>query len=202
MKKIISLFLAGVMMLAMVSCSESKKEDSKDDVSAESPLALLNTVWDSYSDDEKFPVAGGDYTEENQNPEGPGKYSLDDPNAVENALGMPIESVSKLEDAASIMHMMNANTFTCSVLRAKKSDDVSTLAKDMKEVFFTSVSGCAEYLTRLFSTQLARTLSLLLEKKRLLILSKQNSQKLSLMQNSFQRIILLNNIGVIIAIPR
>lgn len=133
MKKIISLFLAGVMMLAMVSCSESKKEDSKDGVSAESPLALLNTVWDSYSDDEKFPVAGGDYTEENQNPEGPGKYSLDDPNAVENALGMPIESVSKLEDAASIMHMMNANTFTCSVLRAKKSDDVSTLAKDMKE---------------------------------------------------------------------
>ncbi|MDO5124803.1 MAG: bacteriocin transport accessory protein [Ruminococcus sp.] len=133
MKKIISLFLAGVMMLAMVSCSESKKEDSKKDVSAESPLALLNTVWDSYSDDEKFPVAGGDYTEENQNPEGPGKYSLDDPNAVENALGMPIESVSKLEDAASIMHMMNANNFTCSVLRAKKSDDVSTLAKDMKE---------------------------------------------------------------------
>ena len=41
-------------------------------------LGMLNDIWASYTDDEKFPAAGGDMSEENMNMEGPGKYSVED----------------------------------------------------------------------------------------------------------------------------
>lgn len=58
MKRTLSLILALVMALSLAACG--KKDDGKADAPADS-LALLTKVWDSYTDDEKFPAAGGDY---------------------------------------------------------------------------------------------------------------------------------------------
>lgn len=149
MKKSIVIILAGIMMLSAVACSSNNNSDTSssnnnssstsvsdntsDSKTAESPLELLNTVWSSFSDDEKFPVAGGDLSEENNNMEGPGKYSLDDAESVESVLGLPKDCIDKVSDSASLVHLMNANTFTCSAFRVKDSKDVDDVANAIRD---------------------------------------------------------------------
>ncbi len=55
MKKIISLVLAAVLTLSLAACGT--KNDSKGDQPAApaSALDLLEKVWSTYTDDEKFP---------------------------------------------------------------------------------------------------------------------------------------------------
>lgn len=71
MKKIISLVLAAVLTLSLAACGT--KNDSKGDQSAApaSALDLLEKVWSTYTDDEKFPAAGGDYSEANSKEDAP-----------------------------------------------------------------------------------------------------------------------------------
>lgn len=58
MKRTLSLILALVMALSLAACG--KKDDGNADAPADS-LALLTKVWDSYTDDEKFPAPAADY---------------------------------------------------------------------------------------------------------------------------------------------
>ena len=112
------------------SASEGNTSDNKTDIP--DPLTLLNNVWAAYGDEEKFPAAGGDFSEENNKMDAPGKYSLEDAEAVDAALGFPQASVGKIEDAASLTHMMNANTFTSAAYKVKEGEDVSAVINDIK----------------------------------------------------------------------
>ena len=56
MKKIVSLALAMLLVLSLAACGG--KNSGTGDVS--DALTLLNTVWATYSEEEKFPVTGGD----------------------------------------------------------------------------------------------------------------------------------------------
>ena len=76
MKRTLSLILALVMALSLAACG--KKDDGNADAPADS-LALLTKVWDSYTDDEKFPAAGGDY--ETSVDDAPGAF---DPSNADN----------------------------------------------------------------------------------------------------------------------
>ena len=89
MKKIISLVLAAVLTLSLAACGT--KNDSKGDQPAApaSALDLLEMGWSTYTDDEKFPAAGGDYSEANSKEDAPGVYDLTDRAAVDSALGLP-----------------------------------------------------------------------------------------------------------------
>ena len=95
MKKLIAFLLAGVMLLSLAACA-AKTEDTTPPASEEDTIAdaltLLNTVWASYSEDEKFPAAGGDYSEENMTDGAPGKVGLDDPSSVEYLLSIPVNA--------------------------------------------------------------------------------------------------------------
>ena len=131
MKRTLSLILALVMALSLAACG--KKEDNNKntaDLPADS-LTILNKVWESYTDDEKFPAAGGDY--ENSTEDGPGKFDISDADNLSYLLTVPTDDASLLDDAASLMHMMNMNTFTCGALRTANADDVSKLADDMRD---------------------------------------------------------------------
>lgn len=132
MKKFFAVSLVFIMMLCATACSASKDNGagSSSDL-PESALAFLNSVWDKYTDDEKFPVAGGDYSEENNNMNGPGKYSIDDPEAIDASLGYPAASINQIDDAASIMHMMNANNFTCGVYHLKDGANPIGVAEEV-----------------------------------------------------------------------
>ena len=129
MKKIISLVLAAVLTLSLAACGT--KNDSKGDQPSTpaSALDLLEKVWSTYTDDEKFPTSGGDYSEANSKEDAPGVYDLTDRAAVDSALGLP--ETAKVDQAASLIHMMNQNTFTAAAYHC--TDDADALATALRD---------------------------------------------------------------------
>ena len=131
MKRIVSAVLCAVMLFVLTACGASAPSDA--DAAPASALELLETVWNSYSDDEKFPAAGGDYSEENMRDGGPGNFLITDAEVLDSALGFPTAEAGKIDGAASLMHMMNLNTFTCGAFHAKESGDVTALCGALRE---------------------------------------------------------------------
>ena len=119
MKKIISLVLAAVLTLSLAACGT--KNDSKGDQPA-APASALDLL-------EKFPAAGGDYSEANSKEDAPGVYDLTDRAAVDSALGLP--ETAKVDQAASLVHMMNQNTFTAAAYHC--TDDADALATALRD---------------------------------------------------------------------
>ena len=130
MKKTISLTLALVLALSLAACGKNGNTDSSADVPADANT-LLTTVWDSYTDDEKFPAAGGDY--ENPVEDAPGAVDISDADNLNYMLTLPVEDASKIDGAAALGHMMNANTFTCGAFHITSKDDVEAVANDLRD---------------------------------------------------------------------
>lgn len=143
MRKLFTILLIALLTLVVVACGANKPAgddgasnnaiDNKEELSITSALELLTTVWDSYSDDERFPAAGGDMSEENMAMDAPGKFGVEDAEALDVTLGFPVAAADRIDDAASLMHMLNANTFTCGVFHAKDTGDVAELSAAIKE---------------------------------------------------------------------
>ena len=132
MKKIIALIMVAVLMLTFAACGGNTNKEETPDVAIASPVELLNTVWASYADEEKFPVAGGDMTEANMNMEGPGVYGLEDAEGFVAITHFPADSMAKIDAAATLMHMMNANTFTSAAYHVVDAD-MAALATEVKD---------------------------------------------------------------------
>ena len=128
MKRTLSLILALVMALSLAACG--KKDDGNADAPADS-LALLTKVWDSYTDDEKFPAAGGDY--ETSVDDAPCAFDPSNADNLNFLLTVPTEDASLIDDAASLMHMMNANTFTAGAFHIANAPDVDAVVSDLKD---------------------------------------------------------------------
>ncbi len=134
MKKFLAIMLAALTLVSLVACA-AKTDTAAGETDTQIPdaLTLLNTVWDSYTDDEKFPAAGGDYSEENMTDGKPGKVDVSNADNVQYLLKFPTAQADKIDDAASLMHMMNGNTFTCGAFRVKDSADLADVAAAVKE---------------------------------------------------------------------
>lgn len=139
MKKILTLTIAAVLVFSLVSCAKKDKEDVTTGTSAadvqkngpKSTLEILETVWKKYSADDKFAAMGG--SEKNMKEDAPGEFDLGDAEALDFELGFPKAEVGKLDDAASLLHMLNQNTFTCGVYHVKNSADIEALAAKIKD---------------------------------------------------------------------
>ena len=116
--------------------TEERVEESEvtgDQAFSEGALDILTTVWASYGDDEKFPAAGGDFDEANSVMDGPGRYGIQDTEALDSVFGLPASAAGQIDGAASLMHMMNANTFTCGAFHVSNADDVQAVADALKD---------------------------------------------------------------------
>lgn len=130
MKKLTALALALALTLSLTACGG--KKDTAD--GADAPVdanALLTAVWDTYTDDEKFPAGGGDY--ENQVEDAPGAVDISDADTLNYLLAFPTEDISKIDGAASLGHMMNANTFTCGAFHLTSKDDADAVVQDLRD---------------------------------------------------------------------
>lgn len=138
MKRIIAVIMAAMLMFAFAACGNENKGTEAENIV---PVELLNTVWATYSTaDEVFPAAGGDMlTEETTNWEGPAAFGVtgDAAEALEYMLHFPTASASKLTAAASLMHSMNANTFTCGAFQVANTEDMDALVTEIK----TTIDG-------------------------------------------------------------
>lgn len=132
-KRAVMFLLAAVMSLALAGCGD-KQNASQEQGSAESQYAealeVMNKVIEVYSEDEMFAMYGGD--QENAVMDAPGKFDISKTEELKNTLGLPEELASDIEDAASVVHMMNANTFTGAAYRLKDEVDMNDFADSVK----------------------------------------------------------------------
>ncbi|MGN0298856.1 MAG: hypothetical protein ACI4C1_06735 [Lachnospiraceae bacterium] len=116
------------------STTEEVGQGGSEDGEITNALDLLNSIWATYADDEKFPAAGGDFNEENMSMEGPGNFSVENEADVFDAsLAIPADAIELFDNAASLTHMMNVNTFTSAAFHLKDASTASNFADLFKE---------------------------------------------------------------------
>ena len=131
MKKLIAIVLTLVMVMAMFAgCG--KEETSIEEVPA-SALEILENVWALYGEDEKFPVMGGDIN--NIVDGAPGAYDVSDTEMLSYQLLVPADQAGNITDAASLIHGMMVNNFTCGVFR------VGGESNNFAEAIYNAVKG-------------------------------------------------------------
>lgn len=151
MKRFVLFILAAAMALSLAACGgteadkgsnsdgQSSQADGsdvgsgEDNVGVADACALLTAIWDSYGEDDKIPVLGGGSAPEDMVENAPGTYSLEDAALVDQFLGFPQASADKIDGAASLIHMMNSNTFTCGAFHVSKTEDLSDVADALRE---------------------------------------------------------------------
>lgn len=160
MKKKIALLLLTVMTISLVGCGEKDTTNGNDDAvndgqvvednvsgdtqtddatnddnanaeTAEGAVGILQTIWASYEEENKFAAGGGD--SHNMVMDEPGAFDITNTEELDATLGFPTDYADKIDDVASLMHMMNANTFTGGVYHVTNADDVTAVADALKE---------------------------------------------------------------------
>ena len=63
----------------------------------------------------------------------PGKFDITKTEELNLVLGLPESEAANIEDAASMVHMMNANTFTGAAYRLKDGTDTEQFAEAVKD---------------------------------------------------------------------
>ena len=100
---------------------------------AASAVELLTQVWNRFSDSDKFPTVGGGPEGDDMTENAPGVFDIGNADVLDSRLVFPAASASKINEAASLTHMMNANTFTCGAFRAKDAGDVADLCTAIRD---------------------------------------------------------------------
>ena len=119
MKRILALTLALVLMFTFAACKktetpEASKPETQEPAYADA-LAVLGAIWDTYSEDDKFPVVGGNRSSMGDGQ--PGAFDLTEAEELTSSLLLPEENIAQVKSAASMIHMMNSNTFTSAVFQ-------------------------------------------------------------------------------------
>lgn len=132
MKKLTALTLALTMVLSLFAgCAKAEPAETQAPVEMPgSALEILETVWGKYAEEEKFSIIGGNI--EANIMDAPGSYDMTYAENMTWNLLVPADQIANITEAASMIHMMNANTFTCGVfkLRGISAADFGAAMKD------------------------------------------------------------------------
>lgn len=146
MKRILAWILAGTLIFGVAGCQKQpESQDSasgqeEQEVKVKDSLEVLEEVWKLYEEDEKFPVMGGGYNQMTENE--PGKIEATDAESLQSLLIVPEEAAALIDDAASMVHAMNANTFTSGAFHVKEKGDVETFTESLKEAILNNHWMC------------------------------------------------------------
>ncbi len=136
MKKLIALLLAMVMMLSLAACqpagdnNEEEETEEKVEKTVENSLEVLEKIWAAYGEDEMFAVIGGNM--ENPVDGAPGNYDMEYAENLTYNLLVPADQLANVDEAATMIHMMNANTFTAGVVHLTEGTDAAAFAEVMQ----------------------------------------------------------------------
>lgn len=144
-KRMLTIMLIG-MMLSLTACggkNDTVKDDSlqseiTEEIAEEKveddivdATSLLKEVWDSYEDANKFAIMGGDY--DTMVSDMPGKFDINNTEALDSLLAFPADYASNIDDGASMIHAMNANTFTSGAFHLADGAQMENVAMAMKD---------------------------------------------------------------------
>lgn len=134
MKKLAAILLALALTMGLVACTQNNKPESTGGKSGiPDAVTLLTTVWDKFPENEKFSAIGGQIGGSDVKDGAPGAFSLGNADELDRELGFPAASADKLQGAASLTHMLNANTFTCGAYEVKDGEDLESLGKELRD---------------------------------------------------------------------
>ena len=154
MKKIIALVIARIMLvsaLTLVSCGNkdnpnestngttteatttTEKKETPVTPTYANTLDLYNKIWGTYTDDEKFPSGGGDV--DHNSYEGPGAFDIEkNKESIQVNTHITDELLGTVtNDAATLMHMMNTNTFSSAIFHLKDASTAESFAKEYEK---------------------------------------------------------------------
>lgn len=130
MKKLTVYLLSAACMIFLIGCGGRSSGQEQSDAAYTGPLELLEVVADSYGEEELFAMYGGD--QEHAVMDAPGAFDITKTQELENTLGLPAELAADIEEAASMVHLMNGNTFTGAAYRLKTHTDRNAFARELK----------------------------------------------------------------------
>lgn len=132
MKKGILIAVIAVVAVAAIVCGviflgggNTPKVEVADSADA------LNKVISTYAEDEKFFAMGGDMT--NPVDGAAGIYSLEDKEGMAATLHISEDLIGQIDEAASYMHAMNANTFTGAAFHLTDAKSAETFTASLKD---------------------------------------------------------------------
>lgn len=142
MKKFLSAILALTLVLGLTACGGNASQETVGVPAQEKPasaLEILETVWAEYAEEEKFPVIGGSMAAPVDN--APGSFDLADEN-LPYLLLVPAEQMDNITEAASMIHAMNTNTFTCAAFRLADGVTAADFGAAMKDAVLNNQWMC------------------------------------------------------------
>ena len=129
-KKVIMSILAVALVVAIgvvaVGCGNSTPKIEFTDTAD-----VINKVVDTYAEEQKFFSMGGDM--ENPVDSKAGLMNLSDTETVNYMLHTNDELLEEVEEVASYVHAMNANTFTSGAFKLKSAGNAQDFATSLKE---------------------------------------------------------------------
>ena len=114
---------------------EATEEATQAPAEMTASVEIMANIWNKYAEDEKFFVMGGDMN--NMVDGAPGKFDVADTDGLTYTLLVPADQIANLADAASMVHGMLANNFTCGVFELVEGADAAAFTEAMK----ASVTG-------------------------------------------------------------
>lgn len=125
MKKITALLLVVTLLAGVLAGCGKKNETAPETTAPEvvlpgSALEILENIWNLYGENEKFPVMGGNM--ESAVMDAPGNYDMTYAENLPFNLLIPADQIANVDQVASMIHAMNANTFTCGAFHLKGVD--------------------------------------------------------------------------------
>ena len=144
MKKIVWPLVMSMVVLVLSGCGGQPSKTGMGEAMPEyeDALDVLNSITGVYKEDELFSLYGGD--QENAVMDAPGKFDISKSEELDLVLGLPESQTANIEDAASMVHMMNANTFTGVVYHLKDSTDMDVFADALKENVLSKQWVCGQ----------------------------------------------------------
>ena len=130
-KRILCAVLAVVMVVALAACGTAPKDDANK-VTIESPVALLDGVWGTFAEEEKFPVMGGNNYETPVD-DAAGEFNISDVEAATATLHITEDSLKLVDKVGTITHAMNANTFSAAAYHLADAANAETLVNSLKD---------------------------------------------------------------------
>ncbi len=144
MKKLTTIFLAAMIIVTLIGCGN--KDSNGGNQGGQSKYAesldVLKEVIKVYKEDQLFAMYGGN--QENAVMDEPGKFDISKTEELDVTLGLPQSQTSNIEDAASMVHMMNANVFTGAAYRLKTGINMNDFADAVKSNILAKQWMCGQ----------------------------------------------------------